>query len=175
MNNGYGAPFQDRNQHIINIVDDICILTKQSPTLSIRGTCLYVLGLLSRTQHGMDQLSKFGFNFPADNLELDLGVAIPSNIDEFFNLGKCNHIESEYLSNLSISCYSPPNLCRPSHMKPMDPNELLGKQGHTEETVLAHISALCNSVTFNSSASALHRLRTKNHLFLVILYYSEKH
>merc|ERR1712048_795581 len=47
------------------------------------------------------------------------------------------------------------------NMKPLDPNELLGKQGHTEETVLAHISALCNNVTQKSSASALHRLRSK--------------
>ncbi len=39
----------------------------------------------------------------------------------------------------------------------MDPNELLGKQGHTEETVLAHISILCSNVTQNHR----HRLRTK--------------
>jgi len=70
-------------------------------------------------------------------------------------------MQSDYLSNVSVSCYSPPNLCRPSNMKPLDPNELLGKQGHTEQTVLAHISALCNNVTQKSSASALHRLRTK--------------
>ena len=45
-----------------------------------------------------------------------------------------------YLNNTSIHCYSPPSLCRPANMKPLDPNELLGKQGHTEETVLAHIN-----------------------------------
>ena len=151
----------DGAQDAINIVDDICILTKQSPTLSIRGTCLYVLGLLSRTQHGMEQIMKEGFSFPADNLDLDLGVAIPSDIDSFFKLGRCDYVDAEYLKNQAISVYSPPKLCRPANMKPMDPNELLGQQGHTEETVLAHISALCNNVTQKSSAGALHRLRTK--------------
>jgi len=55
----------------------------------------------------------------------------------------------------------PPALCRPGNMKPMDPSELLGKSGHTEETILAHISSLSNNVTQKSSASALHSIRTK--------------
>merc|ERR1712130_964987 len=148
----------------INIIDDICILTKQSRTLSIRGTCLYVLGLLSRTQSGMNQLSKYGFGFPADNLECDLSVAVPQDlheIDSFFVLSTTNYVQSEHLSNTKISCYSPPKLCRPGNVKPLDPNELLGKQGHTEETILAHISSLSNNVTQKSSASALHSIRTK--------------
>ena len=144
----------------INIIDDICILTKESPTLSIRGTCLYVLGLLSRTQSGMNQLSKYGFGFPADNLELDLAVAIPEDIVDFFEMGQTNYVQSSYVADNKVSCFSPPQLCRPGNMKPMDPNELLGKSGHTEETVLAHISSLCNNVTQKSSASALHRLRS---------------
>eukprot|EP00488_Nonionellina_sp_1-RS-2012_P001734 TRINITY_DN2959_c0_g1_i1.p1 TRINITY_DN2959_c0_g1~~TRINITY_DN2959_c0_g1_i1.p1 ORF type:complete len:202 (+),score=45.21 TRINITY_DN2959_c0_g1_i1:190-795(+) len=147
------------NSNGINIIDDICILTLESPTLSIRGTCLYVLGLLSRTSIGMQQLSKYGFGFPADNLELDLAVAIPEDIDDFFKVQKTQHcIESPHMLNAEISCYSPPHLCRPNNMKPLDPNELLGKQGHTEETILAHISSLCNNVTQKSSASALHGL-----------------
>jgi len=147
----------------INIIDDICILTKASPTLSTRGTCLYVLGLLSRTPSGMAQLRRHGFGFPADNLELDLAVAIPEDIDDFFEMATTHYVQSAFLrpDNLQISCTSPPALCRPGNMKPMDPNELLGKQGRTEETVLAHISSLCNNVTQKSSASALHRIRTK--------------
>eukprot|EP01083_Nonionella_stella_P016720 46699_1 len=145
----------------INIIDDICILTHKSPTLSIRGTCLYVLGLLSRTTGGMNQLRKYGFDFPADNAELDLGVAIPLDINKFFNLGECDYQQSNYLNEVSISCYSPPSLCRPANMKPLDPNELLGKQGHTEQTVLAHISGLCNNVTYASSRYQLQRLRNK--------------
>merc|ERR1712190_388095 len=47
------------------------------------------------------------------------------------------------------------------NMKPLDPSELLGKSGHTEETILAHISSLSNNVTQKSSASALHSIRTK--------------
>ena len=60
-----------------------------------------------------------------------------------------------------ISVWSPPQLARPMNMKPMDPSELLGKPGHSEETVLAHVSALCNNVTQKSSGGALHKLRQK--------------
>lgn len=147
------------------IVNDICYITKKSPTLSIRGTCLYVLGLLSRSREGMEQLSLKGFDFPADNLELDLAIAIPKNIDEFFEMGDTDYVQSwanNRTKNL-ISVYSPPHLARPAgnSMKPLDPNVLLGKQGYTEQTVLAHISALCNNVTQKSSASVLHKLRSK--------------
>jgi len=145
----------------INILDEIAVLAKQSPILSIRGTCLYVLGLLSRTQSGMTHLSHFGFGFPADNFDLDLAVAMPEDVHEFFELRDNRHMHALHTVNHAISCFSPPALCRPGNMKPMDPNELLGKSGHTEETVLAHISSLCNNVTQKSSASALHRLRSK--------------
>ena len=156
------------NYNKLNIIQTICQMTRNSPTLSIRGTCLYILGLLSRTKHGMNKLSSLGFDFPADNLELDLSVAVPKNIDAFFSMGNTEYVKSWPMKDINdikngnqIYCKSSPILARPANMKPLDPNELLGKPGHTEETVMAHISALCNNVTQKSSASSLHKLRTK--------------
>eukprot|EP01084_Bolivina_argentea_P098162 176439_1 len=116
-----------------NIINDINVLCQQSPILSIRVTCLHVLGLMNKQE---------------------------LNIDNVFKI-ECTDYSNAYLQNTNISCYAPPQLCRPNNMKPSDLNELLGEQGHGEEAVLAHISGLNNVVTQKLCASALHKMRAK--------------
>ncbi|ETO30231.1 cytosolic regulator Pianissimo [Reticulomyxa filosa] len=145
----------------MDIVKGIAEMALRFPTLSVRGTCLYVLGLFSRTNEGMQQLNTLGFDFPADNAEDQLSIAIPKNLDEFFDISQTDYCKSYALTDFSISCYSPPSLARPMSMKPVDPNELLGERGRAEETILAHVAALCCHVTQKSSLHALLKIHSK--------------
>ena len=85
---------------------------------------------------------------------------------DFFNEGSLRyHIHNADLSQLYSETYNQPDeglsiqQYRPMNIKSMDPSELLGKPGHSEETVLAHVSALCNNLIKKSSGGALHKLR----------------
>lgn len=71
------------NKH--NMVARISELAHTSRKLSIRGTCLYILGFFSRTRGGERQLRDLGFDFPVNNLRHDLAIVVPTDLDKYFD------------------------------------------------------------------------------------------
>eukprot|EP00753_Platysulcus_tardus_P007609 PLAT15300.4.p1 GENE.PLAT15300.4~~PLAT15300.4.p1 ORF type:complete len:468 (+),score=268.40 PLAT15300.4:96-1406(+) len=66
-----------------DIVDLLVDLTETSPSLSLRGTCVYVLGLLSRSSLGRRQLARLGWGSPSS---LSSTVAVPLEPRNFFHV-----------------------------------------------------------------------------------------
>jgi rapamycin-insensitive companion of mTOR len=62
-------------------------LAETSPVLSIRGTCFYVLGMISRTELGREQLAKLGWDSPEVSDRVDEFAAVCCACDDAAGVG----------------------------------------------------------------------------------------
>lgn len=70
-----GAPFLEET----DAVDWIVKIATASQVMTMRGTAFFVLGLISRSLHGMEILAEHGWNAATDPLGRSLGYCLPSN------------------------------------------------------------------------------------------------
>ncbi|KAG0139923.1 hypothetical protein CROQUDRAFT_111390 [Cronartium quercuum f. sp. fusiforme G11] len=66
-----------------SVVDDIAGIAETSNVFSVRGTCYYVLGLISSTPEGTELLSDSGWNSVQTPLGTLTGICVPERLDEF--------------------------------------------------------------------------------------------
>ncbi|KAI8055952.1 Rapamycin-insensitive companion of mTOR, N-term-domain-containing protein [Syncephalis plumigaleata] len=66
------------------IIQDIVYMASASEVLSVRGTCFYVLGLLSKTQLGAELLEELGWLCCTTSYGSSLGVCLPAYPRQFF-------------------------------------------------------------------------------------------
>lgn len=150
----------------MNFVQEVAHHTVHSPVLSVKGTCMYIMGLFSRSVLGEKRIQELGFWVPPDNLEHDLGVAIPRDLKTFF---RCTEPSNEFQKSFPLkqaNAYgvdSDPKIVQPLNMREKPPTtaELIGDPEFIEETCVAHLSALCNIVTLKSSMKALRKIKQK--------------
>lgn len=120
-------------------------------TLSMRGTCFYIVGLLSATSQARNMLSRLGWDFP---LNKELCIAVPKDVKKFLSVPDDESILSWPLD--------PKNLYGVSKV-PANTNKPVVKI--TSEsfgpTILGNISNLGNNVTQKSSHSALLKMRQR--------------
>lgn len=72
-----GAPFLEET----DVVEWIVRIATSSEVMTIRGTAYYVLGLISRSLHGMEMLTEFGWTAATDHLGRSLGYCLPPYLD----------------------------------------------------------------------------------------------
>ncbi|GJJ15545.1 hypothetical protein Clacol_009823 [Clathrus columnatus] len=77
-----GLPFMEEEE-LIPIITDIA---RNSEVFSIRGTCFFVLGLISSTVLGAELLDDYGWEATTSPLGMPTGLAIPANIEDFFSI-----------------------------------------------------------------------------------------
>jgi len=145
------------------LLGEIAQLSYSSLTLSIRTTCFLAMGMVARTEAGQETLKNLGYQFPVDNLELDLAIAIPINLKQFFSQPSDEHYEGSWALN-EKNCFhvpSPPKLSKPSSLKKKDSIDPIGDPNRLEETILAHIAALACNVTQKYSCDALSKIKQK--------------
>jgi hypothetical protein len=66
-----------------NVVQFISEQAMRCSTLSMRGTCFYILGLLALTESGRFYLDQLGWDFP---INTDLAIAVPKDITTFLKI-----------------------------------------------------------------------------------------
>ena len=71
-----GAPFLEES----DVVDSIVRTATLSEVMTIRGTAFFVLGLISRSLHGMEILAEHGWNAATDHLGRSLGYCLPPDL-----------------------------------------------------------------------------------------------
>ncbi|KAF8578071.1 hypothetical protein K439DRAFT_1395907 [Ramaria rubella] len=81
-----GLPFMEEEDLIPTITD----IAHESPVLSVRGTCFFVLGLISSTSLGAEVLDDYGWEATTSPLGMPTGLAIPINIQEFVSIPRWN-------------------------------------------------------------------------------------
>lgn len=72
-----GAPFLEET----DVVDLIVKIATSSEVMTMRGTAFFVLGLISRSLHGMEILTEYGWTAATDHLGRSLGYCLPPNLE----------------------------------------------------------------------------------------------
>lgn len=74
-----GLPFLEEE----DIIPVILEIAEQSQVLSVRGTCFYVLGLISSTPQGAEILSDYGWEATLSPLGFPTGLCVPIELEKF--------------------------------------------------------------------------------------------
>ncbi|KAI1502327.1 Rapamycin-insensitive companion of mTOR, N-term-domain-containing protein [Biscogniauxia marginata] len=82
-----GAPFLEST----DVVEHIVKIAESHDIMSLRGTAFFVLGLISRSLHGLEILSEHGWESNTTPLGISLGLCVPSDLSKFFSLQPWKH------------------------------------------------------------------------------------
>jgi Rapamycin-insensitive companion of mTOR, N-term/Rapamycin-insensitive companion of mTOR, domain 5/Rapamycin-insensitive companion of mTOR RasGEF_N domain/Rapamycin-insensitive companion of mTOR, middle domain len=135
------------------IVEFISDQARCCSTLSMRGTCFYVLGLLSRTAVGRKRLSQLGWEV---SRHPQSGVIVPRDFETFMRMPS-SHSTGSWAADPTNQvglAYVPLKSKLPGDNEP-DSRALV---------ILGHISNLSNNVTQKSSLQTLRQMRADTRL-----------
>jgi hypothetical protein len=82
-----GAPFLES----CDVVHHIIKIAQEHDVMSLRGTAFFVLGLISRSLHGLEILSEHGWDANTNIMGTSLGFCIPSDLTKFFSCAPWRH------------------------------------------------------------------------------------
>lgn len=77
-----GAPFLEET----NVVGWIIKVVERSGVITMRGTAFFVLGLISRSLHGMEILAEYGWDAATNDLGQSLGYVLPPSLETFLTV-----------------------------------------------------------------------------------------
>jgi len=140
---------QEQKEDVIGMISDMAL---ECPTLSMRGTCFYIMGLLSRTPSARTMLSRLGWRFSPN---IDVGIVIPMDTRRFLSVKECGYHGSwaqDPANNFGLEYI-------PIKNAPLPQTTLKPDYSNCKQVILGHISNLCNNVTIKPSLSALRALR----------------
>jgi len=69
-----------------DVIQWIVKMAESSEVMTLRGTAVFVLGLISRSLHGLELLNEFGWDSKTTMLGQSLGLCIPGSIHKFFSV-----------------------------------------------------------------------------------------
>jgi rapamycin-insensitive companion of mTOR len=75
-----GAPFLEETEIVQNIVD----IAESADVITMRGTAFFVLGLISRSQHGLEMVREAGWDAAVDQRGGSLGLCLPRRLDKLY-------------------------------------------------------------------------------------------
>ncbi|KAI0087847.1 Rapamycin-insensitive companion of mTOR, N-term-domain-containing protein [Irpex rosettiformis] len=81
-----GLPFLEEEEIIPTILD----ISEQNAICSVRGTCFFVLGLISSTPQGAEILDDYNWEATLSPLGLPTGLCVPTDIEKFVSLPSWN-------------------------------------------------------------------------------------
>lgn len=136
-----GASFLDET----DVVGWVVRIATSSEVMTTRGTAFFVLGLISRSLHGMEILTEHGWTAAIDHSGRSLGYCLPPHLDDIFSFK-------------SPKAYRPPD-AMPSTLRPRQITET------DEDPMQAHILSLAgdlgNTVLTKRAASDLLGIKSK--------------
>ncbi len=112
-----GASFLEET----DVVPWIVKITAHSEAMTMRGTAFFVLGLISRSLHGMEILAEHGWNAATDELGRSLGYCLPPHLGVIFSV-----------SHMGIFGLELPYLIFHCRWTLAPSQSLLGNSGHDE-------------------------------------------
>lgn len=145
-------------------IEDVVQIALKSPNMNMKGTAFYVLGLIARTNQGIEILDDLGWNSKLNLYNQPIGVSVPYSISEFLKGDDADGKgESEGLT-----------LVNEVQIESLDPNdEVLRK-------IMKLVGNLCNHVFLNSATKELTSLSKRfpeyfedPEIFLQVLKYFE--
>lgn len=132
-----GFPFLEEEGTVADVVD----IAETSPVLSIRGTCFYVIGLISTTRRGAELLQDYGWQSACTTFGMPIGICIPEQLSDFAQIPTWEMLPSTSTEDSSYL------------MPPSDP---------VHRSILTSISNLGNSILANKSSKTLSKLKQRH-------------
>lgn len=83
-----GAPFLE----VSDVVENIVKIAEAHEVMSLRGTAFFVLGLISRSIHGLEILSEYGWESNTTTMGVSLGLCIPTDLRKLFSYQPWEHV-----------------------------------------------------------------------------------
>ncbi|KAF8890018.1 Rapamycin-insensitive companion of mTOR, N-term-domain-containing protein [Gymnopilus junonius] len=120
------------------IIPAILEIAENSPIPSVRGTCFFVLGLISTTTQGAEILDDYHWEATLSPLGLPTGLCIPADIDRF----------------ISLPSWTPVTPSKPE-------NQLLPPTAEPEIEAITAIQNLANTVIANAASRSLARIKAR--------------
>ncbi|KAH7140733.1 Rapamycin-insensitive companion of mTOR, N-term-domain-containing protein [Dactylonectria macrodidyma] len=154
-----GAPFLESS----DVVEQIIKIAETHEVMSLRGTAFFVLGLISRSTHGLEILSENGWDANTTPLGTSLGFCIPADLSKLLSLKpwKQKTVASIVLptSQRTAAEAPPPRPARP----PLEPGEIipLMSEEDVNKRVLELIVDLGNMVLYKKAVTELQKLRQR--------------
>ncbi|KAF3021901.1 hypothetical protein E8E14_005470 [Neopestalotiopsis sp. 37M] len=141
-----GAPFLEST----DVVGQIVKIAETHEVMSLRGTAFFVLGLISRSVHGLEILSELGWDSNTTPLGVSLGFCLPTDLSKLFSFQPWEHVtaSSVILPDSQRTITEAP----PAVMK--DPDE-------TNQRILEIMVELGNIVQYKKAKMELLQLRHK--------------
>lgn len=130
-----GLPFLEEEEIIPSILE----IAEHSLIPSVRGTCFFVLGLISSTPQGAEILDDYHWEATLSPLGHPTGLCIPVNLEKFISLPKWESIEVKTDADI----------------------RLLPPTTQTELEVISAIENLGNSVIVNTASRSLARMKSR--------------
>ncbi|RPD54648.1 hypothetical protein L226DRAFT_535797 [Lentinus tigrinus ALCF2SS1-7] len=137
-----GLPFFEEEE----IIPAILEIAEQSLVLSVRGTCFFVLGLISSTPQGAEILGDYHWEATLSPLGLPTGLCVPLDVDQFVSIPPWDCVASEAL----------------------DDSRLTPPESEEETEVMTAIYNLANTVIANAASRSLTKMKSKpeyRHIF----------
>ena len=148
-----GAPFLEES----DVVTWIVKIATSSQVMTMRGTAFFVLGLISRSLHGMEILAEHGWIAATDHLGRSLGYCLPPSLESLLMM------EQADTSNMVPPRALPPPRKRAKSSTDPDP---------VHARVLSTLINLCNTVLTKKAAGEIMRIKAKSpeHFSSVVLF-----
>ncbi|KAI9307439.1 Rapamycin-insensitive companion of mTOR, N-term-domain-containing protein [Cunninghamella echinulata] len=144
-----GLPFLEEE----DIVKDIVYMAENSEVLSLKGTCFYVLGLIAKTQQGVELLGELGWESVVGSDNNPEGLCVPLNLQGFLTIRNWKYT---------------PALSDPPQLPLSISNDEICKD------ILRNIGDMSNHILANEASKNLAKLRQQHGDYFknVELYYS---
>ncbi|PWN49565.1 hypothetical protein IE53DRAFT_388192 [Violaceomyces palustris] len=131
-----GLPFLEREDVISHIVE----IAENSLVMSVRGTCFFILGLISGTIQGAELLHDYGWVSVCTPLGVPVGLCVPGKVDSFIEIPSWKAWEDASLTYV----------------------ELAHPDGAVEQKIVSSIANLGNSILANNASRTLAKLKSKH-------------
>ncbi|KAL8924438.1 MAG: hypothetical protein Q9208_004046 [Pyrenodesmia sp. 3 TL-2023] len=137
-----GATFLEES----DVVRLIVKIAEHSQVTTLRGTAFFVLGLISRSLHGMEIVSEHGWDAATDQRGRSIGYCLPQRLDVFFSLQFPQNPKKHGIRNV-------PHDWAPRPVTDEDP---------VHERVLSLVMDTGNAVTAKKAATDLNGLKMRH-------------
>ena len=96
-----GAPFLEED----DVVQTVVRIAEGAQVMSVRGTAVFALGLISRTSHGVQMLSENGWATTVDRRGRSLGLSIPRKLQRLCLKSSSESTPSQHLNPVDATRY----------------------------------------------------------------------
>ncbi|OLN82718.1 Protein ste16 [Colletotrichum chlorophyti] len=152
-----GAPFIES----CDVVEDIVKIAEEHEVMSLRGTAFFVLGLISRSAHGLEILSECGWDSNLSARGESLGFCIPNDLSKFFSFKPWKHAPASKVvlpdTQKTFLTPPPPTEARP----PLEKEELppFSDEEATNQRILDLVVDLGNMVLYKRAMGELMQIK----------------